>query len=106
MSSKACKSCGGTNIEQEQSRGISVCTDCGAVLEENCIVSEVQFEENAYGGASAVGQFLSSDAQGGTGFINSYRGASGKQSREITLRRARERITMMGQQLKYEALKV
>lgn len=101
MSSRACQSCGGTNVEVDSSRGIAVCTDCGVVLEENCIVSEVQFEENAYGGASAIGQFLSSESQGGTGFMNAYRGGNGKQSREITMRRAKERISLMGQQLKY-----
>jgi transcription factor IIIB subunit 2 len=100
MSSKACKSCGGTDVDVDHARGIVVCTNCGAVLEENCIVSEVQFEENAYGGASAIGQFVSNENQGGTGFINSYRGGNGKQSREITMKRAREKITTMGQQLK------
>lgn len=100
MSSRACQNCGGTDIDVDQSRGIAVCTSCGVVLEENCIVSEVQFEENAYGGASAIGQFVSNDNQGGTGFINSYRGGNGKQSREITMKRAREKITTMGQQLK------
>lgn len=103
MSSKSCSSCGGTDIEVD--RGVAVCTSCGVVLEENCIVSEVQFEENAYGGASAIGQFVSSDAQGGTGFINSYRGGGGKASREVTLKKARERISMMGQQLKYQLIR-
>jgi len=101
MSSKACQNCGGTDIDVDPARGIAVCTNCGVVLEENCIVSEVQFEENAYGGASAIGQFVSNDNQGGTGFINSYRGGNGKLSREITLKRAREKITTMGQQLRY-----
>ena len=97
---KTCKNCTSTDIEVDQARGIAVCINCGVVLEENCIVSEVQFEENAYGGASAVGQFLSNDNQGGTGFTNAYRGGQGKQSREITLKKARERISQMGDQLK------
>jgi len=104
MSSKSCTSCGGTDIEIDSTRGIAVCTSCGVVLDENCIVSEIQFEENAYGGASAIGQFVSSENQGGTGFINSYRGGGGKASREITLKKARERISIMGQQLKYVLL--
>ena len=45
-----------------------------------------------YEGASAVGQFLSNDNQGGTGFNNAYRGGQGKQSREITLKKAKDRI--------------
>ena len=73
MSSKACQNCGGTDIDRDPARGDAVCTGCGTVLEDNIIVSEIQFEENAYGGASAIGQFVSSEAQGGTGFIHSYR---------------------------------
>ena len=46
MAPRAC-SCGSTAIDTDQSRGISYCTACGNVLEENTIVSEVQFEENA-----------------------------------------------------------
>jgi transcription factor IIIB subunit 2 len=34
-------------------------------LEDSIIVSEVQFEENAHGGSSALGQFISSDSKGG-----------------------------------------
>ena len=46
--SGACKVCGGVNLEIED-RGSKVCRDCGHVLEDSCIVSEVQFEENARG---------------------------------------------------------
>lgn len=41
-----------------------VCTNCGSVLCDNIIVSEVQFEENAVGNSSAVGQFVSADSKG------------------------------------------
>jgi transcription initiation factor TFIIIB Brf1 subunit/transcription initiation factor TFIIB len=35
--------CKSEHIEEDISRGDLVCTDCGAVLEENVIVSEAQF---------------------------------------------------------------
>ena len=100
MSSKACQNCGGTDIDQDAARGDAVCTNCGTVLEDNLIVSEIQFEENAYGGSSAIGHFVSGDNQGGTGFINAYRGGGGKESREVTLKKARDRISTLAHQLR------
>ncbi|XP_058843987.1 transcription factor IIIB 90 kDa subunit-like isoform X3 [Acipenser ruthenus] len=86
MSSRVCKNCGGTDIDIDQARGDAVCMGCGSVLEDNIIVSEVQFMDNGGGGSSAVGQFVSSDCSGkgpvlGTGFHTSL----GKESRAQTL---------------------
>ena len=79
-----------------------------------------QFEENAHGGASALGQFVSGDSKGGgsmgsmgigggggggggggRGGPMAYGGISsiGRESREITLRNARNKIRALGQQL-------
>lgn len=65
MSSGKCKNCGCSEIDVDPARGDAVCTNCGSVLEDSIIVSEVQFEENAHGGSSALGQFVSSDSKGG-----------------------------------------
>lgn len=68
MTGRVCRTCGGTDIELDAARGDAVCTACGSVLEDNIIVSEVQFVENSGGGSSAVGQFVSLDggsARGG-----------------------------------------
>lgn len=64
-SGKKCKNCGSSDIEVDPSRGDAVCTNCGSVLEDNIIVAEVQFEENARGASSTVGQFVSADSKGG-----------------------------------------
>ncbi|KAK3542519.1 hypothetical protein QTP86_027703, partial [Hemibagrus guttatus] len=64
MSARQCKNCGGADIDIDQARGSAVCTACGSVLEDNIIVSEVQFVENSAGGASAIGQFVSADGKG------------------------------------------
>lgn len=63
MSSRLCRTCGGSDIDVDQARGSAVCTGCGSVLEDNIIVSEVQFVEGSGGVSSAVGQFVSSDGE-------------------------------------------
>lgn len=65
MSSLKCKSCGSSEIDHDQARGDTVCMGCGSVLEHSIIVSSIQFEDNAHGGSSAIGQFVSSDSKGG-----------------------------------------
>lgn len=59
--SQVCSNCGGSDIDFDPSRGNAVCVNCGSVLEDNIIVSEVQFQENSIGGTSAIGQFVSSE---------------------------------------------
>lgn len=63
MSSRVCRTCGGSDIDVDQARGSAVCTGCGSVLEDNIIVSEVQFVEGSGGVSSAVGQFVSADGE-------------------------------------------
>ena len=58
-----CKNCGGSDIDVDQSRGNAVCMGCGSVLEDNIIVSEVEFVETGGGGSSAVGQFVAGDCE-------------------------------------------
>lgn len=63
MCSRVCRTCGGSDIDLDQARGSAVCTSCGSVLEDNIIVSEVQFVEGSGGVSSAVGQFISADGK-------------------------------------------
>ncbi|KAG8227785.1 hypothetical protein J437_LFUL006419 [Ladona fulva] len=100
MSSKKCQNCGCTEIDTDPARGDAVCTNCGSVLEDNIIVSEVQFEENAHGVSSSIGQFVSSDSKGGGGFAGGFHSGLGKESREVTLRLARKGIVHLAQQLR------
>ncbi|XP_064420844.1 transcription factor IIIB 90 kDa subunit isoform X2 [Latimeria chalumnae] len=100
MSAQACKNCGCTEIDIDQARGDAVCTGCGSVLEDNIIVSEVQFVETSGGGSSAVGQFVSLDESGkapslGAGFHTNL----GKESRAQTLQNGRRQIHHLGNQL-------
>jgi transcription factor IIIB subunit 2 len=61
--SRVCSTCGGSDIDFDPSRGDTVCTNCGSVLEESAIVSEVGFQETSAGGSSVIGQFVSSEGE-------------------------------------------
>jgi len=109
-----CDACGSTDIDVDVSRADAVCTGCGNVLESSFIVSDIQFEENAHGGSSAIGTFVSSDSKGG-GFsgsaltgggggggglrVGGLQVGLGRESRELTLRNARKKIEALAHQL-------
>ena len=61
--STVCVHCGCSDIDTDQARGITSCTNCGAVIEDQIIVSEVQFEENSRGGSNVVGQYVSAEGE-------------------------------------------
>lgn len=63
MSPKVCKNCGCADIDVDQARGDAVCMGCGSVLEDNVIVSEVEFVETGGGASHAVGRFVASEGQ-------------------------------------------
>ncbi|XP_054263826.1 transcription factor IIIB 90 kDa subunit [Macrosteles quadrilineatus] len=101
MTGNKCKNCGSSDLEVDPARGDTVCTNCGTVLEDSVIVSEMQFEENAHGGTSALGQFVASDSKGGCrGFGNNFHTTLNRESREITLQNAKRGISNLCQQLR------
>ena len=61
--SRVCKKCKSSEIEVDRAKGITYCTECGDVLEESIIVSEVQIEEGAGGGCNIVGQFVGANGK-------------------------------------------
>ena len=63
--STICANCGGVDIEYDASRGDAVCVQCGSVLEDNIIVSEVSFQEQTSGATSVIGQFVSAEGKYG-----------------------------------------
>lgn len=65
MSPKVCKTCGCSDIDVDQARGDAVCMGCGSVLEDNVIVSEVEFVETGGGASHAVGRFVASEGKTG-----------------------------------------
>ncbi|KAL7544119.1 hypothetical protein ACHAXR_013523 [Thalassiosira sp. AJA248-18] len=83
-----CPNCGSTAIESLGPSGSSVCTDCGIIVEENTIVSSVEFVEGAGGSSSMVGQFVGANSSRSFGTGGRSRGGQygfSRQSRENTL---------------------
>lgn len=103
MSGKnSCRNCGSFDVEVDPSRGDIVCTQCGIVLEDSVIVSEVQFEENAHGGSSAIGQFVPSDSKGGSlAVTGTFNYGLQKESKEITIQKAKNELSRMVQLLRF-----
>ncbi|XP_053330672.1 transcription factor IIIB 90 kDa subunit [Spea bombifrons] len=100
MSGRVCKNCGCADIDVDAARGDAVCTGCGSVLEDNIIVSEVQFVESGGGGSSAVGQFVSSECTGKSLTIaGGFHTNVGKESRAQTLQNGKKHIHNLGVQL-------
>ncbi|KAJ2125863.1 transcription factor TFIIIB subunit brf1 [Coemansia sp. RSA 720] len=87
----ACKACNGTEIEHDAAQGMSYCTGCGEVCEENTIVSEVTFGEAASGAAVVQGSFVRA-GQTRANMTGPGRFGSGQESREMTLYNSRRRI--------------
>ena len=97
-----CPSCQSTHIELHEASGASICTDCGCVVEENAIVSSVEFVEGAGGSSSMVGQFVS--ATSSKAYSASVRGGGrygfSKDSRETTLNNGRRKIQELASKLR------
>lgn len=84
-----CPNCGSTSIESRVASGESVCTECGVVVEENVIVSSVEFEETAAGTSRMMGTIVGADR---TRAYSAGRNEFTRDSRETTLANARKRI--------------
>jgi transcription factor IIIB subunit 2 len=99
-----CPNCGSKEIEQHDASGASICTDCGVVVEENAIVSSVEFVEGAGGASSMVGQFVSATSSkaytGGGGGGRGGRYGFSRDSRETTLANGRRRIQDVASRLR------
>lgn len=89
-----CPNCGSTEIEQHVASGASICTMCGVVVEENVIVSSVEFVEGTDGQSSMMGQYVGANATkpfSKSGSRGNRYGFS-RDSRETTLANGRRRI--------------
>ena len=88
-----CPNCGGSEIVHEDKSGNSICYDCGVVVEENAIVSSIEFSESG-GNSQVIGQFVSatsSKAYSQSGRRGGFGGAS-RDSRENTLANGTQRL--------------
>lgn len=85
-----CKTCGGREFGREihTASGDLACINCGTVMEENPIVSEVTFAENAAGAATVQGSYVSNDQT----HANFGNGRGSLESREQTIQNGKRRI--------------
>ncbi len=58
-----CAVCGGTEIDNDATRGDSVCVKCGHVMESNMIIAEVSYTDASAGGGVMIGQFVNADGR-------------------------------------------
>lgn len=98
MSGKKCE-CGSTNIDEDLSRGNVYCKGCGLVLEDQQLTSSTTFEDNAFGGTTVVGHFVSSGSTGGSTNFGGNGYSNGRASREITVSTAERGIKLLCNQL-------
>ena len=93
-SAGSCPNCGSRAIESLGPSGSSVCTDCGIIVEENTIVSSVEFVEGAGGASHMVGQIVGQNSTRSFGSGGRRGGQYGfsRQSRENTLASGKRRI--------------
>ncbi|CAG79933.1 Brf1-like TBP-binding domain-domain-containing protein [Yarrowia lipolytica] len=82
-----CPRCGSTSIKRDGND--SSCANCGVVVDDAPIVSEVTFGESSSGAAVVHGSFVGADQSGIRN--NNFHG----ESRELTLQKGKNRITAL-----------
>uniref|UniRef100_M4C0Q8 B-related factor 1 n=1 Tax=Hyaloperonospora arabidopsidis (strain Emoy2) TaxID=559515 RepID=M4C0Q8_HYAAE len=92
MANSICPTCSCTEIDVVDVSGEAVCVSCGTILEENNIVSSVEFRESGGGAHSAVGQFVSATASKAYGNIGTSGRNYGTESRANTLANSKKII--------------
>ncbi|KZT25749.1 cyclin-like protein [Neolentinus lepideus HHB14362 ss-1] len=86
-----CTDCGGTVIEYDAAAGNGFCVQCGTVIEENTIVSEVTFGETSNGAAMVQGSYVAlGQTRARMGGPLGNRGSA--ESREQTIANASKKI--------------
>lgn len=63
-----------------------ICHNCGFIVEESNIVSEVTFGENSSGAAVVQGSYVSADQSGARSIGPAFKRAGGGEDREATIR--------------------
>ncbi|KAJ1030195.1 hypothetical protein NDA16_001106 [Ustilago loliicola] len=94
-----CTNCGSSAIDYADNQ--AVCSQCGVVLEESQIVSDITFGENSAGGAVVQGSMIAADqARARVSGPSGFRGGYVSESREMTISNARIGINNMASALR------
>lgn len=101
MSGRSCPKCGGSDLEADPGRGDLHCTNCGLVVDDATVVSEVQFQEGRSGGVLVVGQNVTATGmvRGCGNIVGGFFGLS-RESRQITLDNAERKIKEVAAQIR------
>lgn len=99
-SQSICPTCACTEIDIVDVSGEAVCVSCGTIIEENNIVSSVEFHESSGGAHSVVGQFVSSSATKSYGNIGTSGRNYGIESRANTLANGKKKIRQIAGMLR------
>ena len=96
-----CPNCGGKDIDLNEANGSAACVACGTVVEENTIVSTIEFQESG-DRSHVVGQFVSANCSKPYNAASRARGRYGgsRQSRDATLATARRSIQQVASSLR------
>ncbi|KUF96645.1 hypothetical protein AM588_10006315 [Phytophthora nicotianae] len=100
MASTICPTCSCTEIDVVDVSGEAVCVSCGTILEENNIVSSIEFQESGGGAHSVVGQFVSATASKAYGNIGTSGRNYGIESRANTLANGKKKIRQIAGMLR------
>ncbi|KAK1928392.1 Transcription factor IIIB subunit [Phytophthora citrophthora] len=95
-----CPTCSCTEIDVVDVSGEAVCVSCGTILEENNIVSSIEFQESGGGAHSVVGQFVSATASKAYGNIGTSGRNYGIESRANTLANGKKKIRQIAGMLR------
>lgn len=87
-----CPNCDSEDIDVDQARGDAACVNCGTVLEQNLIVNEVTYQEDARGRSNVIGQHVRAD-----GRINTFGVLPGfsREATELTMQNGRRRLSQL-----------
>jgi transcription factor IIIB subunit 2 len=91
MAPQLCPNCKLTDFELDTSSGEYCCKECGTVVEESRIVSEVTFGESASGAAIVTGSFVAADQAHASSSGGLLYGSHGE-SRAMTVEKTKRRI--------------
>lgn len=100
MPATVCPTCACTEIDVVDVSGEAVCVNCGTIVEENNIVSSVEFHEAGGGAHAVVGQFVSAAAGKAYGNIGTSGRNYGLESRANTLANGKKKIRQIAGMLR------
>jgi transcription factor IIIB subunit 2 len=95
----SCPHCGSKDIEFHESAGHAACVECGTLLEENTIVSSIEFQESG-DRSHVIGQFVSVNNANKPSTRNRGRYGFSRDSRDATLQNARRIILQVASGLR------